>query len=134
MVPGLIDSHAHVLRAGLTWEREVHWSGVPTLERALALVAARAQRLGAGEWVPVIGGWHPAQFAEGRGPTRADLDQLAPANPCYVQLLYDEAMLNSAALAAAGLDAAGSDPPGGVVERDGDGGVADRDHRERHGA
>ena len=33
VIPGLIDSHAHVLRAGLTWEREVHWSGVESLER-----------------------------------------------------------------------------------------------------
>ena len=117
VIPGLIDSHAHVLRAGLTWEREVHWSGVESLERALALVSERARELGPGEWVPVIGGWHPGQFRERRAPTLADLDRAAPANPCYVQVLYDEAVLNGAALAAAGL-VAGGDPPGGSVERD----------------
>jgi predicted amidohydrolase YtcJ len=118
IVPGLIDSHAHVLRAGLGWEREVHWSGVGSLSQALALVAARAGASGPGEWIPVIGGWHPAQFREGRAPTPAELDAAAPDNPCYVQLLYDEAILNAAALAASGLAAA--DPADGVVERDAD--------------
>jgi predicted amidohydrolase YtcJ len=121
VVAGLIDSHAHVLRAGLTWEREVHWSGVASLEQALALVRERARQLAPGEWVPVIGGWHPAQFAEGRSPTRAELDLAAPDNPCYVQVLYDEAVLNGAALAACGFAADNADPPGGSVERNRDG-------------
>jgi predicted amidohydrolase YtcJ len=121
VVPGLIDSHAHVLRAGLSWEREVHWSGVPSLEQALALVRERARALAPGDWIPVIGGWHPAQFAEARSPTRADLDLAAPENPCYVQVLYDEAVLNAAALSACGFAADNADPPGGSVERDRDG-------------
>jgi predicted amidohydrolase YtcJ len=122
VVPGLIDSHAHVLRAGLTWERELRWSGVTTLARALELVSERARELGPGEWIPVIGGWHPGQFAEGRGPTRADLDAAASEHPCYVQTLYDEALLNGPGLAAAGFTAADSaDPPAGTVERDADG-------------
>jgi predicted amidohydrolase YtcJ len=122
VVPGLIDSHAHVLRAGLTWERELRWSGVTTLARALELVSERARELAPGEWIPVIGGWHPDQFAEGRGPTRAELDLAAPEHPCYVQTLYDEALLNGLALAAAGFTAADSaDPPAGTVERDADG-------------
>ena len=121
VVPGLIDSHAHVLRAGLTWEREVHWSDVPSLERGLELVRERAWQLPPGEWIPVIGGWHPAQFAEARSPTRAELDRAAPAHPCYVQVLYDEAVLNAPALAACGFGADDADPPGGSVERHPDG-------------
>lgn len=121
VVPGLIDSHAHVLRAGLSWEREVHWSGVRSLEQGLALVRERARQLAPGDWIPVIGGWHPAQFSEARSPTRADLDRAAPENPCYVQVLYDEAVLNAPALAACGFAADNADPPGGSVERDGDG-------------
>ncbi len=42
IIPGLIDSHAHVLRAGLTWEREVHWSAISSLEQGLAMIADRA--------------------------------------------------------------------------------------------
>jgi predicted amidohydrolase YtcJ len=121
VVPGLIDSHAHVLRAGLTWEREVHWSGISSLEQGLALVRERARQLPPGEWIPVIGGWHPAQFAEARSPTRAELDLAAPEHPCYVQVLYDEAVLNAPALAACGFGADDADPPGGSVERHPDG-------------
>ena len=50
-----------------------------------------------------MGGWHEAQFEENRRPTRPDLDRVVPDNPCYVQYLYDEAVLNSAALAQSGL-------------------------------
>lgn len=121
VVPGLIDSHAHVLRAGLTWNRALRWDGVPSLEDALALVAERAAQVGPGAWIPIVGGWHPRQFREGRGPTRADLDRAAPDNPCYVQLLYDEAVLNTAGLAAVGLLAGTGGPPGGEVERGPDG-------------
>ena len=112
VVPGLIDSHAHVVRAGLTWEREVRWSACTSLRAALELVRSRAAELPPGTWIPVIGGWHPLQFEEGRGPTQADLDAVAPDHPCYVQLLYDEAVLNRAGVRACGLADAAAD---GVV-------------------
>jgi predicted amidohydrolase YtcJ len=118
VIPGLIDSHAHVLRAGLTWDREVRWEGVGSLEDALELVRVRAGKLDPGAWIPVIGGWHEGQFREGRAPTREDLDRVAPDNPCYVQRLYTEALLNSAGLAACGFTAGAADPEGGELERD----------------
>ncbi|MGH2874724.1 MAG: amidohydrolase [Solirubrobacteraceae bacterium] len=120
VIPGLVDGHAHVVRAGLTWARELRWDRPRSLEEALGLVAERASAVPAGTWIPVVGGWHPAQFAEGRGPTRADLDRVAPDHPCYVQLLYDEAVLNTAGLAAAEL-LQGSAPNGGEVALDRDG-------------
>lgn len=120
IVPGLIDSHAHVLRGGITWERELHWAEVRSLEAGLDAIAARAATTPADGWVPVIGGWHPGQFDEGRGPTRADLDGVAPNHPCVVQKLYDDAVLNTPALARCGL-LDGSAPDGVEVERDADG-------------
>ena len=117
-VPGLVDAHVHAVRAGLTWAEELRWGEVRTLEEALATVRARAAALPAGSWVRVVGGWHHCQLAEGRLPTRAELDAAAPDHPVYVQSLYDAAVLNSAALAACGWDAATADPPGGTLERD----------------
>jgi predicted amidohydrolase YtcJ len=114
-IPGLIDSHVHFLRAGLNWNELVKWDAVPTLAEGLDLVARAAAELPEGSWLRVLGSWHPGQFAEGRGPTRAELDAAAPGNPVYVQLLYEEAMLNSMALRVAIGE---TDPPGGVVERD----------------
>lgn len=118
VIPGLIDSHLHVLRGGLTWTDEVTWYETPTLEQALDQLRVEVARRPEGSWIRAIGGWHPGQFAEGRGPTREELTELAPAHPVYVQLLYEDAILNDAALAAAGIDRELPDPPNGSVERD----------------
>jgi predicted amidohydrolase YtcJ len=117
-VPGLVDAHIHAVRAGLTWEDELRWGDHSSLAESLATVSARAAALPAGEWIRVVGGWHPCQLAEGRLPTRAELDAAAPDHPVYVQALYDAAVLNSAALAACGWDASSADPPGGRLWRD----------------
>lgn len=118
VVPGLIDSHTHLVRAGLTWDDEVHWDEVTDLDAGLAALRSRAAAVGAGRWVQVVGGWHVSRLREGRLPTRAELDAVAPANPVYVQSLYEEGVLNSAGLAASGLTDEVADPPGGTLERD----------------
>jgi predicted amidohydrolase YtcJ len=104
VVPGLIDSHAHVTRAGTTWNREVCWAELPSLADALERLTARARGAAAGSWIAVVGGWHPGQFREQRGPSRDELNRACPEHPCYVQLLYDEAVLNDRGIAEAQLD------------------------------
>lgn len=119
VIPGLIDSHVHVVRAGLAWDDLVRWDdGVSRLTDGLERIAAAAAATEQGTWLRVMGGWHPGQFEEGRGPTRAELDAAAPGHPVFVQLLYEEAMLNSEAI---GIAIGDTDPPGGWVERDGSG-------------
>jgi predicted amidohydrolase YtcJ len=118
VVPGLIDGHMHAVRAGATWASELRWTDVPDLQTALAKIRTAAARAHPGEWILVVGGWHPCQFAESRQPTRAELDAVAPDHPVYVQALYEVGVLNSVALRAVGLDAATADPPGGRLERD----------------
>ena len=36
MIPGLIDSHIHTIRGGLSYNLELRWEGVPSLGEALA--------------------------------------------------------------------------------------------------
>ncbi len=115
-IPGLIDSHTHFVRAGLTWTDVVRWDGVDSLAVALDRIRAAAAATPPGTWLRVVGGWHPGEFAENRGPTVAELNEAAPDHPVYVQLLYEEATLNDAAMAF--LPEA--DPPGGTIERDPD--------------
>jgi predicted amidohydrolase YtcJ len=117
-VPGLVDAHIHAVRAGLTWDQELRWGELATLAEALATVRASATAQPPGSWIRVVGGWHPCQLAEGRLPTRAELDAAAPDHPVYLQALYDAAVLNSAALAACGWDASSADPPGGRLHRE----------------
>ncbi|MFE5856706.1 amidohydrolase [Streptomyces sp. NPDC056500] len=104
VIPGLIDSHVHVVRAGRTWRDEVRWEDELSLESGLAAITRRAAERPAGSWIRVIGGWHPAQFPENRGPSRQELDEAAPNNPVYVQFLYDWAVLNTAAMRELGVD------------------------------
>jgi predicted amidohydrolase YtcJ len=118
VIPGLIDGHLHAARAGATWTGELHWTGVPDVQAALAAIGNAAGRVAPGEWIRAIGGWHPCQFIEAREPTRAELDKVAPDHPVYLQALYEVAILNSAAIRASGLDKISGDPPGGHVERD----------------
>ena len=46
VIPGLIDSHIHAIRAGLTWQTEVHWIGVRSLA-AGARPPPRSRQIGA---------------------------------------------------------------------------------------
>ncbi len=107
VVPGLIDNHFHFLRAVQRWHRQVRLDGVASRQQALQLLAAKAQSLQAGEWILVQGGWFPEQFADKPGGfTLAELDQVAPANPLFLQERYNIVYANSLALRAVGLDPA----------------------------
>lgn len=115
-IPGLIDSHVHVMRAGLTWNDVVRWDDVTSLEAGLERIREAASARPGGSWLRVLGGWHPGRFREKRGPTRDELDSVGGDHPVYVQLLYEEGLLNSKGLE---LVLADGDVPG--VERDADG-------------
>ena len=121
VIPGLIDSHIHAIRAGLTYGSELDWSGTGSLQEGLQSIAEAAQHTPPGTWIMVVGGWHELQFPERRGPTPAELDRVAPHHPVYVQHLYEYAVLNSKAIEALGVGAAEPDPRMGRFERGPDG-------------
>jgi predicted amidohydrolase YtcJ len=118
VIPGLNDSHLHVIRAGLYFNLELRWDGVPSLSQALAQLKAQAERTPPPQWVRVIGGWNEFQFAEGRMPTLEEINRAAPDTPVFVLHLYDSAMLNRAAIRALGFDRNTPNPPGGMIARD----------------
>jgi len=118
VVPGLNDSHLHLIRGGLNYNLELRWEGVPSLADALRMLKAQAQRTPAPQWVRVVGGWSEFQFAERRMPTLAELNEAAPDTPVFVLHLYDRALLNGAALRAVGYTRDTPNPPGGEIVRD----------------
>ncbi len=65
VIPGLNDSHLHVIRAGLYSNLELRWDGTPTIAAALRQLKEQAERTPPPQWVRVIGGWNEFQFAEG---------------------------------------------------------------------
>jgi predicted amidohydrolase YtcJ len=120
-IPGLNDSHLHVIRGGLHWNLELSWVDVPTLAEALERLRARARDTPPPQWVRVVGGFGEFQFAERRLPTLDELNAAAPDTPVFVLHLYDRALLNRAALRALGYDANPPEFDRGVVERDASG-------------
>jgi len=121
VIPGLNDSHIHVVRGGLNYNMELRWDGVPSLADALRMLKEQAARTPAPQWVRVVGGWSEFQFAERRMPTLAEINAAAPDTPVFVLHLYDRALLNRAALRAVGYGKATPDPVGGEIQRDANG-------------
>ena len=118
VIPGLNDSHTHLIRGGLNYNMELRWENVPSLADALAMLKAQAERTPAPQWVRVVGGWSEFQFAERRWPTLEEVNAAAPDTPVFILHLYSHALLNAAALRVLGITKETPDPPGGVIERD----------------
>lgn len=94
VIPGLNDSHTHVIRAGLNYNMEVRWDGVRSLKRAMEMLKEQAARTPEGQWVKVVGGWSEHQFAEKRLPTLAEINAAVPDKPVFILYLYGKAFLN----------------------------------------
>lgn len=118
VIPGLNDSHTHVIRGGLHYNMELRWEGVPSVADALRMLQEQARRTPAPQWVRVVGGWSEYQFAERRMPTIDEINAAAPDTPVFILHLYDRALLNGAALRAVGFTKDTPNPPGGVIYMD----------------
>ena len=121
VIPGLIDSHMHAIRAALSFSTEVNWIGTRTVGEALDRIRVGAHTMTPGAWLIVAGGWNAQQFRENRRPTQAELMAAAPDNPVYVQLGYGWAMLTPKALEKLKIASDADLPAGGKLERDSDG-------------
>src|SRR2546430_6496028 len=117
VVPGLTDSHCHILGIG---EREMKWNleGANPLEDFLARVKERVPKTERGKWITGRGWietfWKPPQF-----PTRVDLDKIAPDNPVFLTRADGHAAIaNTAALKIARIDKNAANPFGGEILKD----------------
>jgi len=103
VIPGLIDSHIHAIRAGLTFAQDVNWTDVGSLEEALARLADAAARRPLDSWIVVPGGWNAQQFREKRLPTQAEIEQAGGGRPVYVQMSYAGVLLSQRGFSMLGL-------------------------------
>ena len=118
VIPGLNDSHLHLIRGGLNYNMELRWDGVPSLADALRMLKIQVHATPPGQWVRVVGGWSEFQFIERRMPTLEEINEAAPDTPVFILHLYCRALLNRAALAACGYTKDTPNPPGGEIQRD----------------
>lgn len=118
VIPGLNDSHIHLIRGGLNYNLELRWDGVPSLADGLRMLKNQVERTPPNQWVRVVGGWTEFQFAERRLPTLEEINRIAPNTPVFILHLYDRALLNRAALQAVGYTRDTPNPLGGEIQRD----------------
>src|SRR5882672_12760567 len=54
VIPGLIDSHMHIIRGGLNYNMELRWDGVRSLADAMRMLKEQVARTPAPQWVRVV--------------------------------------------------------------------------------
>lgn len=117
VVPGLTDSHNHMLWTGLQ-EHLLDLSGCLNIRDLLDRIRRYAWSHPDEEWIVSSEGWHIDKLAEGRYPTRWELDEASPHRPVYLPRVGHVAAVNSTALRIAGITAATPDVTGGDIVRD----------------
>ncbi|MHA4844845.1 amidohydrolase [Flavitalea antarctica] len=118
VIPGLFDSHLHVIRGGRFYNAELRWDGVKTLSRALQMLKEQASRTPPGQWVRVVGGWNEYQFEEKRLPTLAEINEATGNTPAFILYLYAKAWINKAGLNVLQITGSTANPAGGLFEKD----------------
>ncbi len=135
LIPGIIDTHAHMDREGLK-SLFPSLSGVASISDILEVVKREVASKVPGEWVVTMPIGDPPNFSEvperlveGRYPTRWELDQVSPDNPVYIRGIWTPwnvppsvAVANSCALKLAGIDRSTPNPDESVsIEHDSSG-------------
>ena len=92
VIPGLIDNHAHYMRAAEYWHREVRLDGVTSHKRAIELIQEKVRELKPGEWVVVLGGSRKSNDGRAPGVHVQGTHGIAPENPVALQLFYFRVM------------------------------------------
>lgn len=122
LLPGFIDAHGHFPGSGI-FAVAVDLNSPPigdigSIEDLVERLRLRADDTREGEWV--IGmGYDDSLVAEGRHPTRDDLDRVSEHHPVgIVHISGHLGVANSAALERIGVGPDTPDPTGGRIRRD----------------
>lgn len=111
MIPGLIDTHCHLVSSVRSHTLYVDGHVPPnrSIGEILARIAAKVQGLAHGQWVIVHGSHFGARkLAEKRYPNLGELDAVAPDHPVLILDGRHTFLVNTAGLRAMGVDAADS--------------------------
>ena len=117
--PGLNDAHSHPMLVGRALaDLDLATPPNRTIADLVTLVRGETERRPPGSWV-MGRGYDQARLAEGRHPTRHDLDAVSPDHPVMlIRACHHISVVNSRALALAGIDRNTPDPDGGTIDRD----------------
>ena len=121
IIPGLIDSHAHLYGLALSLS-QAQLRDTESKEEVIQRLREQEKHLSEGDWL--LGrGWDQNDWPIQEFPSRADLDSAFPERPVWLRRIDGHAgWANSAALAMADQDLSGDwQPEGGFIHRDADG-------------
>ncbi|CAL9246222.1 unnamed protein product [Arabidopsis halleri] len=115
VVPGLIDSHVHLISGGLQMA-QVGLRGVSQKDEFCKMVKDAVQNAKEGSWI-LGGGWNN-DFWGGELPSASWIDEISPHNPVWlIRMDGHMALANSLALRIAGVTSLTEDPVGGTIMR-----------------
>lgn len=119
VLPGLIDSHLHMVGTGLTMAQiNCRTPPVRSIADIVEAVEQRVSRARPGEWIQGRG-WDQAKLSDHRNPTKWDVDEVSPNNPVWLTRTCGHvAVANSKALEIAGVGKDTPPPFGGNIVRD----------------
>ena len=119
LVPGFVDAHCHLLALASSLRAvDCRAEAAGSVSRIVELLKVRAGATPQGEWVRGAG-YDEFYLAEGRHPTRLDLDRATTGHPVRLDHRTGHAsVLNSRGLDAVGIGRNTPDPPHGIIERD----------------
>ncbi|WP_019120644.1 amidohydrolase [Brevibacillus massiliensis] len=119
LLPGFIDSHLHITLHGTNkLGVDCKAPGMETLDDLFQALQEKAAQTPTGEWVRASG-FNESKIAEGRFPTRWELDEISREHPIFVmRTCAHHSIVNSLALELAGFDERTPDPAGGRLDRD----------------
>jgi predicted amidohydrolase YtcJ len=116
VIPGIFDSHHHLMSVGAKLST-IRLDECRSADEMMELVRTQARVTPPGEWI--IGqGFNEHNFADGRLPTRHDIDPATPDHPVILMRFFNTDAVNSHALSLAGITRETPDPAGGRIERD----------------
>jgi predicted amidohydrolase YtcJ len=119
VIPGIFDSHNHLMEVGAKLSM-IRLDECESLEEMMELVREQAQETPPGEWI--IGqGWNEGNFADGKLPTRHDIDPATDEHPVILMRFFNTDVVNSVALRMAGVNRDTPNPASGKIHRDADG-------------
>ncbi|XP_052191061.1 protein LONG AFTER FAR-RED 3 isoform X2 [Diospyros lotus] len=115
VIPGLIDSHVHMIFGGLQMVR-VALRGVNRKDEFVKKVKDAVINLKHGSWI-LGGGWNNDHWG-GELPTASWIDDITPHNPVWLSRMDGHmGLANSLALKIAGITNNTADPNGGTIMR-----------------
>ncbi|XP_021297225.1 uncharacterized protein LOC110426338 isoform X1 [Herrania umbratica] len=119
VVPGFIDSHVHLIFAGLQMVR-VQLQGVNQKDEVVRTVKEAALKAKRGSWI-LGGGWNNDLWG-GELPVASWIDDVTSDNPVWLTRMDGHmGLANSVALKLAGVTNLSKDPNGGTIMRTSDG-------------